>query len=1421
MRGLSRRRVYPALAAAIGALALTTPEAADAQQRSGMVQGDPSQIRLNADGDPEVQSGARRQRLTGFQLFGNADVAVSSLRTPGEGWFSVTNHGRAADGGNRNARTGDSDPDLTCCTEPHHFRYLELYWSTPPSVRDTIMAKAGVQGSGLEFALGGGFNVRARNSQNGGDNQLPVDGTLGTLHAGASSTTDGSCRDVSSANYGAGNPLLALSDCAETWGSLGWRGRAPVTIDTYLAEARANPTGFTFDFWRFPEGEPAQGTLERQFGSFQTYGIFNDYSVDDLCGTATTRTYGRVIKPAVDACPDVAPTKPGYPLGLEARLDAFLYGIPALKDIGYYQYTIVNKSEEVYGVGIDYDSLYLGIGLGYFPVGGQEAQVYYRPELGAVVASARCSRSDCHGGRNVAEFDVARLTQAGRGVPWEQGNIAMVVLKSPIGDLRNKLFTQAGSPFATVAGIDPELADDTITFNHGHMCGFRACSGTTWATGESNPDHLQRPFGITSSTEINVLGTRPITDPTLGSSNSQVLWHTFRSYDWPQRPAVGSGSGNFPQTGGYNRWVPGTRSGEGPNVGWDWDGDGVQDTLFLDSCSSKSGGQTLATSCAGLFSDTLTNGYLNAYANVGSVVGVGPIRLAAGDTTSFVVAQLGACCGANDADSAITMAKVQAAIDHYLGFYLGPEALPKDTIVAVDVVGGPASVSQVTLTFTETAENVVDPFLLNAAATTAAFTPGSAGEVLLALNPWLADSLRALGFRFGTADTLTGLTATGNFHELYIFKSCNRGTTWTTSADCSPARATGGPFADLGWLPYATLTRDANGDVPNSFTDPNVTGGLTYTYAVVGATRGANFSILSSAAVIDTAIFVDGTDTVTQVVCRAGCVTEVLSFAPRLFNSLGTAGPNVANVYVPVTTPGGSGRPLIAISAPAGFERLTVTPATNRPAAGEFTVAFFDSVVVTVRDSMDVDGRVRLATQSTVVGYRGDTEVQVGTLNAVGGVGLKGGTVVGGMPVDEAFPTHLIRTTTYQFLGLTAVLSSASAPLLVTSEISPTATPESFHSSTAFPGFTIAFSDVTAGTFNAGRGQVWIGPDGQQVGPLVLPYARVTTGSSLIAGAGQGGLYTMEWEDLVYGPAEPFRLNFADPQATRDAVVASLQNRAVAQVGVTDAAAQAATGFTDLVPVKLPFEVRNETFDRPVQVAMRPRANSTILLGSGSDTLSVTVPDDVWIPGDRLIFLEDIDGALQVTFSQFVIECPGTTGTRASCNPVALLTPGATGFIPTLPGTVQSVLWNPELTSAQSFTFTVTPQLTAQELSEACMADPNGAECLALARSIKDVKVVPNPYVVFSGLAQGLVQPLLFTNVPPRGTLRIYTVSGQFVQQITWEEQDLNETGDLLWNLRTRENSIIAGGLYLFMVSGQDLEGRSLGSHMGKFVVIR
>jgi len=418
--------------------------------------------------------------------------------------------------------------------------------------------------------------------------------------------------------------------------------------------------------------------------------------------------------------------------------------------------------------------------------------------------------------------------------------------------------------------------------------------------------------------------------------------------------------------------------------------------------------------------------------------------------------------------------------------------------------------------------------------------------------------------------------------------------------------------------------------------------------------------------------------------------------------------------------------------------------------------------------------------------------------------------------------------TVLAFRGLTGILTRGNDPFLVTRDFTANATPESFFSSTAFPGFTIGFQQTTDRVFNIARGEVFTGPDGRELGPLAKPFARVNVTGSLIQTAGQGGLYEITYGDKLFGPAEPFRLDLANPQATRDAVVASLNARAVLQTGVADSATAAAIGggvtASQLVAVKLPFEIRNASFgDRPVIVAMRRRTNNNILLGSGQDTITVTVPEDVWVPGDRLILLEDIGtpAVRRVTFNPFIIECPVSPGTRPSCNPVALSTPGATGFVPTLAGTVQSVLFNPVLAVGQEFAFTIAPQPTGSELAEMCAANPNADACKALRNSIKDVLVVPNPYVVFTNFGTGLTRPLLFTHVPSRGTVRIYTVSGQFVQQINWVEQDLNDTGDLVWDLQTREGNTVAAGLYLFMITGKDTSGKDLGSHMGKFVIIR
>jgi hypothetical protein len=43
----------------------------------------------------------------------------------------------------------------------------------------------------------------------------------------------------------------------------------------------------------------------------------------------------------------------------------------------------------------------------------------------------------------------------------------------------------------------------------------------------------------------------------------------------------------------------------------------------------------------------------------------------------------------------------------------------------------------------------------------------------------------------------------------------------------------------------------------------------------------------------------------------------------------------------------------------------------------------------------------------------------------------------------------------------------------------------------------------------------------------------------------------------------------------------------------------------------------------------------------------------------------------------------------------------------------------------------------------------------------------------------------------------------------------------MIWDLRTREGLDVAGGLYMFMVTGLDASGKELASSLGKFVIVR
>lgn len=1297
---------------------------------------------VDPDGVPSQSA-----RGSAFRLFGGRDFAMSSLFTVGHfREWCLDNVGG----------TGDYDISGFVCVQGYSalpngrdnlwFREMNWIWGVPPT--DWNNAKALVPS--LANALGSGWTV-SNWQQTGNDDTGPLDGALGPLHAGLTSTTDGSCRDHRPA-FSGGRPLLAGINCPPTWGSLGWGGMRPVPIEVWEARYAAQGSAFNFDFWQVRDAElDARGMPRtKTIGSFQTYGFITDATTEILGGSGTIRTFGSVIPGGSGT-----PTRQGWPLGIDVRVDAFSFQLPTLQEIVYYQALFVNNSQRVYGVGLTYDSLYISLNHGWFNE-YQSTYVYNRPEWGALVATGATVRP-CNTAIEISDIRCASVGGAGAANGFQTGTSAIIMLKSPIGDLRNKWFTRTGSAFYNPAH---PLAGDTLTYSHHHMCGFRACSRNTWATDPKvTPDHERRSFGMLSSTELNVLGTRNVNSTT--DLPDQVLWHTFRSASFPGR--------TLPL---FNRYVP-------PG-NWDYNKDGVLDTLFLDQCGPAG--------CVGIFSDTTVNGRLNAYSNVGGVFGVGPIRLGPGDTTAIVIALTTAT------DSARIMAQVAAAIDNYMNFYLGPEAAPKTRVVATDA--RPAGDgAQITLFWDETAESFVDAFIRKQYNDLIAADTLSPQGKLRLLNPRLDDTLLFL--------------STNNIARVHIFKSCDGGSTWTDDPDCVGDVALGGAFQTLGFQPYATFSVGDPGGIPNTFTDRNVTSGLTYTYNIIGETRGVNLSVLNG----DTYAFQGG-----QYVCTSNCRVETLSLAPVLLNSLSasTSEPNVARVYLPVSVQAGAARSRATIvdsTGPMTSRRLGVAVSADSLAVNDYKVRFGTSgsaVMVTTRSGQTITSR------STSVTLLGGAAPVVLTGGNLGGFTVSGGTTT--TTVLSATQTKDSTAFTGSIIVLSRLGASTEEPLLVTATLTPAAaTPGAFFGNLDFPGFTVDFDASVDGTFDR---QEYRAADGSVLGPLVEPAPKWLTASSARVAAAtpiSAGEYQITWVAQAFGAGEPFALDLVDRAATTQTIQSSITGRATGQTGdVTATVAgriQTATGVTttldSLVAVKVPFSVRNRSFNRDVTIAMRKRADNTILVGVGSDTLRLSVGADEWVPGDRLYLLEpDAAGALQVTWSAAVVGCDAVEFTRTSCNPVRLRTPGGLVWLGPQPGQTLFVSYHVPVNVNSTFTIRTAGPVRGTALT----ADP-----AAVRAGLAAIRVVPNPFIMVSQYADRI----LFTHMPPRGVLRIYSVSGQFIQQVTWEEANLRRNGDLAWDLRTREGNNMAAGLYIFVIHARDANGATIGTRTGKFVVIR
>ncbi len=109
-----------------------------------------------------------------------------------------------------------------------------------------------------------------------------------------------------------------------------------------------------------------------------------------------------------------------------------------------------------------------------------------------------------------------------------------------------------------------------------------------------------------------------------------------------------------------------------------------------------------------------------------------------------------------------------------------------------------------------------------------------------------------------------------------------------------------------------------------------------------------------------------------------------------------------------------------------------------------------------------------------------------------------------------------------------------------------------------------------------------------------------------------------------------------------------------------------------------------------------------------------------------------------------------------------------------------------------------------------------------LKGTMDDIKVVPNPYIATNMMEQAISNPflnqrreLMFTHIPARCTIKIFTSSGVFVDEIPVYNPPDN--GMVHWDMLTKEGLEIAAGIYIYHVKSNMTGEKKL----GKFAVIK
>jgi hypothetical protein len=100
---------------------------------------------------------------------------------------------------------------------------------------------------------------------------------------------------------------------------------------------------------------------------------------------------------------------------------------------------------------------------------------------------------------------------------------------------------------------------------------------------------------------------------------------------------------------------------------------------------------------------------------------------------------------------------------------------------------------------------------------------------------------------------------------------------------------------------------------------------------------------------------------------------------------------------------------------------------------------------------------------------------------------------------------------------------------------------------------------------------------------------------------------------------------------------------------------------------------------------------------------------------------------------------------------------------------------------------------------------------------LENVYVVPDPYVVTNAWeVNEFGKKLMFTNLPSQCVIKIYTLAGEFVDELSHGDGSQTSSGQAFWDMRTRNDQFIAPGVYLYHV--ETPEGHET---LGRFLVIK